>query len=80
MISDIRHAIEAAGLFQLDVEQDDTGIYLRHDTGDNTSKENYDDALNDIGEIRACLLPLNCEVEIAMADHDTIIYKIIKEG
>lgn len=79
-IAGIKHALESSDLMWLEVTSDEFGVYLEHNTDDNTSKQNYDDTLNDITEIRACLLPLNIDVEIAMADHDTIVYKVTKES
>ena len=59
-----------------EVCNDDTSIYIRIDTGDNTSKENYDDLLGLGDNINHML----SEYKIAdlWADHDTQIISFKK--
>lgn len=77
-IEKISAALVAAGITWLDVSDDPLGGFsLRHDTGDNTSKENYDDALDYSSDIDAALKPLFYSVSIDYADHDTVIYRAL---
>lgn len=50
---------------------------LRIDTDDNTSKENYDNLLDMLGDIRPTLFEY--EVGEYFADHNTIIIDFIKK-
>ena len=60
------------------VEMDGDAIFIRVDTGDNTSKANYDDLLMDMNDIRSMLKEY--EVKEIWADHDTqIINFVLKE-
>lgn len=73
---ELAETLKDADMGWLYATQDGEEIFIRHNTGDNTSKENYDNALNDVAEIRSVLEPLGLNVEIEMADHDTIIYRV----
>lgn len=73
----LQDALNKAGLTWLGASEIRGEVFLRHDTGDNTAKENYDAALDDIEPIAECLANLGLGVEIDSADHDTVIYKVI---
>ena len=55
-------------------KKDSTGWYIQIDTGDNTSKENYDDLISDSDELKKILN--NWEIIEFWADHDTQIIEL----
>ena len=66
--------IEAAEYMGGEYKKDSSGWYIQVDTGDNTSKENYDDLISDADELRKILN--NWEIIELWADHDTQIIEL----
>jgi len=56
----------------------DGNVYIRIDTCDNTSKDNFDDLLTFIGDVRTDALAIGYIVNEYWADHDTQIIELEK--